>query len=584
MRLCRAILILAVLIIGYAIAVLTMKMPWAAGLLALVTLSLSARKKYTQYTAHGTARWADASDLEQAGMLAGKPGLILGRVYVPRPGFLRSLNKLFDGKVSALLACELFVRSMRKLQPQSDTALVQLSNAVHVMVVAPTGVGKGVSCVIPFLKSCPDSCVVIDPKGENYKITAEHRRQAFGHRIVRLDPFGVCGKGSDSFNPLDQIMADSNFVIDDARALANALVIRSGEEKDPHWTDSAELWIGAVATTVALYGEQSDRSLQTMRAILTNPSKMAAVIKLMCESNACGGMVARIGNQLTNYKDKELSGVMTTTNRFMNFLDTLAILENTKSSSFDPAELNKGRTTAYLVLPPEFMRSQSALLRMWIGAMLKAVVRGGLQEANKVHFVLDESASLGRMDVLDDAVDKYRGYGVRLQFYYQSLGQLKKCWGEGGDQTLLSNTSQICFGVNDPTTALYVSDRLGEATIVVDSGGTSGGGSAQSNSQDSNTSRGSSWNTNSNWAFQARKLLKPEEVANLPARTAITFTPGIPPLMTTLTRYYEEGSRGKTRWKRLRWLGEVWLASLLLLVLAVAAAVMMTQMQIPQTR
>jgi len=31
-----------------------------------------------------------------------------------------------------------------------------------------------------------------------------------------------------------------------------------------------------------------------------------------------------------------------------------------------------------------------------------------------VHFVLDEAASLGRMDALDDAVDKYRGYGVRL--------------------------------------------------------------------------------------------------------------------------------------------------------------------------
>jgi type IV secretion system protein VirD4 len=49
-------------------------------------------------------------------------------------------------------------------------------------------------------------------------------------------------------------------------------------------------------------------------------------------------------------------------------------------------------------------------------------LRGGLQERNRVHFVLDEASSLGQMEQLDDAVDKYRGYGVRLMFFYQSLG------------------------------------------------------------------------------------------------------------------------------------------------------------------
>ena len=85
------------------------------------------------------------------------------------------------------------------------------------------------------------------------------------------------------------------------------------------------------------------------------------------------------------------------------------------------------------------MRAQSPLMRMWIGTLLRAVVKGGLRPKNKVHFLLDEAASLGHMEAVDDAVDKYRGYGVRLQFFYQSLGQLKQCFPEGQDQTLLSN-------------------------------------------------------------------------------------------------------------------------------------------------
>ena len=34
-------------------------------------------------------------------------------------------------------------------------------------------------------------------------------------------------------------------------------------------------------------------------------------------------MLSRLGHQLTHFKDKELSSTLTTTNRFMRFLDTM---------------------------------------------------------------------------------------------------------------------------------------------------------------------------------------------------------------------------------------------------------------------
>lgn len=271
---------------------------------------------------------------------------------------------------------------------------------------------------------------------------------------------------------------------------------------------------------------------------------MEAAITLMGQSDAWEGMLARMGGQLSFFKDKELASTLTTTNRYLRFLDTIAISENTKQSSFNPADLLTGKMTVYLILPPEHMRAQSPLLRLWIGSMLRAVVKGGLQEKTKVHFVIDEAASLGRLDALDDAVDKFRGYGVRLQLYYQSLGQLKKCWPDGQDQTLLSNVTQVFFGVNDQPTAEYVSARLGEETIIVTSGGTSSGTSRQSSHQQGGGSHSysTSTNTNDNWQQLGRKLLKPEEVTGLPERTAITFAgPGVPPIWTRLVRYYEKG-------------------------------------------
>lgn len=59
----------------------------------------------------------------------------------------------------------------------------------------------------------------------------------------------------------------------------------------------------------------------------------------------------------------------------------------------------------------------------------------------------------------------------------------------------------------------------------------------------------------------------------LSPRVAITFTPGVPPIRTTLVRYYEEQlGNGQGRWQRLQTLAEVWVTSVLMLVLAALAA------------
>jgi type IV secretion system protein VirD4 len=170
--------------------------------------------------------------------------------------------------------------------------------------------------------------------------------------------------------------------------------------------------------------------------------------------------------------------------------------------------------------------------------------------------VLDEASSLGPLQAIDDMLAIGRGYGLRLQFYFQSVGQLKKCYPEGQDQTFMSNTIQTFFGVNDQQTADYVSARAGETTIIADSGGTSTGKSRQTSHVGKNESVTHSTNANHNWAQLGRKLLKPEEVMALDPRLAVTFTPGLPPICTRLVRYYEE----KALFKRHNRLKEVQLA------------------------
>ena len=202
---------------------------------------------------------------------------------------------------------------------------------------------------------------------------------------------------------------------------------------------------------------KNTKSLQMLRELLSHPQRTEMAVKLMCESTCLGGMLARMGGQLSYFTDKEKNSVLTTAGRHIRFLDSLAVAECTERSSFDPAKLRDGKMTIYLILPPDHMRAQSPLLRMWLGSLLRAVVRGGLQERNKIHFIVDEAASVGRMECLDDAIAVHRGYGISLQCYYQSPGQLKKCFPDDEGRTLLSNAYQVYFGTNDNQTAEFVS-------------------------------------------------------------------------------------------------------------------------------
>ena len=86
-------------------------------------------------------------------MVGAKSGPIIGRMANnAKTPLLKALNDLFRLRVSSKEACEQFFDAIRYFnRPQRQSELIRLPNAVHTAVFAPTGVGKGVSCVIPFL-------------------------------------------------------------------------------------------------------------------------------------------------------------------------------------------------------------------------------------------------------------------------------------------------------------------------------------------------------------------------------------------------------------------------------------------------
>src|SRR4051812_38165913 len=125
MKSCRVLLILAVIMLGFcAVLIGVMLLPYS--LILLPIMAWANRKGFWSW-AHGTARWADADDLQRAGMLGIDHGIILGRVET-ETSITSGVKALFDFKRPAGEACEEFFRGLRR-KPRSD--MVRLAKAVH---------------------------------------------------------------------------------------------------------------------------------------------------------------------------------------------------------------------------------------------------------------------------------------------------------------------------------------------------------------------------------------------------------------------------------------------------------------------
>ena len=126
----------------------------------------------------------------------------------------------------------------------------------HLLTIAGSRAGKGVSLIIPNLIFYEGSAVIIDPKGENAARTAGRRGNGtrgggpgLKQDVYVLDPFGESGRPTASFNPLGALDAGSEDVVEDIGLFADALVMHP-EQGERHWTESAQALIRALILLV----------------------------------------------------------------------------------------------------------------------------------------------------------------------------------------------------------------------------------------------------------------------------------------------------------------------------------------------
>ena len=321
----------------------------------------------------------------------------------------------------------------------------------HLVTIARTGAGKGVGCIVPALLRYQGPAIVIDPKGENYAVTARRRRE-LGQTVHLIDPFGVTGEEGDTLNPLDIVDPHSDDAIDQAAELAELLVTQRST-RDPFWDARALSLIITMILFVASARPPVLRNLEEMHYLLNQSGEdIKFTFKEM--ANSPHAELRKGGSIFTTAEPKVWASILSTAQSHTDFLRSHGAKKTLASSSIDLAAITRGDpVTIYLVLPPEKLESHGKLLRLWIGVLIGAITRRRHRPSLPTLFILDEAAQLGPLKQLRQAITLLRGYGLRTWSFWQDLSQLKLLYPQDW-QTMVNNCEVLqAFGFANATVA-----------------------------------------------------------------------------------------------------------------------------------
>ena len=431
----------------------------------------------------GTARWAEEGDLDIARLDVQKTplpdALILGKAVK---------WQLEDG-------AHPFEKCWQLCSPMGNnlhTAYLQTRGEGHLLTIAPTRSGKGVGLIIPNLLNWNQAVVTFDPKGENYTQTSTYRRSVLGQRIWCFDPYLEVVRRSARFATLARLKRLYNCIgtinepqagdlLAEAARIAEAIVIRPKDEKDPFFNTAAQAMIKAAIILICYqYENYPCPPISRIRNLLLNNGEMAKL-----KSELEGKMMQSSGREMRKfdlllksmeeydaYADNR--DVRATVAMQTEFLEDRGVADMLDAEShggasdiFAPQEmLRQDDNSVYIVIPPRHLARQMRTVRLMLSGMLDEVMRRSplpetLGNRSRTLFLLDEIGQFGSLDPLRKAVTLGAAYGAILWMFWQDVKQLKSVYPEDWESFMSNSCVQQYFGCNDMDTAKMVSKRCG---------------------------------------------------------------------------------------------------------------------------
>jgi type IV secretion system protein VirD4 len=460
---------------------------------------------------HGNARFANSRAIGKAGLFADH-GIILGKY--------RRRYLVLPGQTGVILAA----------RPRS---------------------WKGVSCVIPNLLNWRGSTLTLDPKIENFTITAGYR--SLFDNVYLFNPFAADGRTA-RWNMLTYVSENPYLRIDDVQRIATML-FQEVPGADPFWVKSARsLFVG-----IALYLFERRDYERAYNAEPSHTDKMIVVPVTVGEvlrqgmasdeegfskhwkrivegwaalgkplSPQCTSLIMDVVDLATQTASSVRKTFTSQLDLWMNPLLDMATAE----SDFDLRDLRKTRISIFLgIKPRDFERLQGVMnvfFQQAIGEQTAELPEHNPELKHQLLVILDEFTAVGRIPILLNSIAFVPGYNVRTLMIIQTPSQLDEVYGQNGKKIMLKTLgARIVFAPNDMEDARSISEELGYTTVKSRSRNIPGLG-------------GKNRSPSTNISDQKRALMLPQEIKEMPSTQELVFVENLLPIKCHKIKYYED--------------------------------------------
>ncbi|TLD91730.1 type IV secretory system conjugative DNA transfer family protein, partial [Helicobacter saguini] len=395
---------------------------------------------------------------------------------------------------------------------------ISTQKPLAILIVAPAGTGKTASVALPNLFSLPNSCFVLDIKGELLEKSAGFRQKNFKNEILVFSPLDK--RNSMYFNPFDNtIIKDFDFVemMQLADQIAGTIFVGEKGKENDHWVVSAK----TLFTFFALYsmqkyknatlGElsqapkkdyydelQGDFKKKVSREatfhkktgerlteeevsiyqypndletkLEKDPDQISEIWKTwltqVSEDTTLDDFVRNQARAYQSAAETEFASIKSTYDTFMKVFANPKVAEATSKMSFDYEDLREKKITVYVVIQTQDMDILAPLVRILVESMFKKLMFNENSNPDKfIYFILDEFIRFGKMSFLLEAPALCRSYGLVPLYITQSYEQIKKYYGDDDLKILRANAAfQVVFRMNSFDDAKTLSDMIGDYT------------------------------------------------------------------------------------------------------------------------
>jgi type IV conjugative transfer system coupling protein TraD len=337
----------------------------------------------------------------------------------------------------------------------SDVPFPYESEPYHLLVSGSTGTGKSVAIneMLEQFRKNEDTVIIVDSGGD---FLAKHFKE----------------DADFVFNPFDQRCVNWSPTLEmtgpwDADSLSRSIV-PDGVGDNKEWNSYAQTFISCILER--LYKEKRLSLKEFLYAVQIAPIKE---LKVFLEGTAAA-------SQLTS--EKTFGSIRTIASNYVNTYKYLS----SDGPEFSITEMIKAEHAGFLYLT--YRDDQLDSLRSLIGCILDVAARTILSlppnPNRRVWLVLDEFASIGKIQSIEAVATKARKMGGCLLIGIQSIAQLKERYGENGAQTILSCLSSwLVLRCGDADTAEYMSKYIGDSEVIRHVKGQSSSDTGDSSSQ-----------------------------------------------------------------------------------------------------